>query len=124
MEQGPSWEANRFAPSQEIPRILWKPKVHYRIHKCPPPLSILSQLNPVHTPTSSLSKIRLNIIILSTPKYTKWSLFLRLPHQNPVHASPLPPLTYYGNKYLNYMEKQRDVIITSLLQRQTEPYFS
>ena len=50
MVQGPSWEANRFAASQEIPHILWNQEFRYRIHKCPAPFPILSQLDPVHAP--------------------------------------------------------------------------
>ena len=45
MEQSPSWEANRFSASQEIPRILQNTKVHYRIEKYQPPVPILSMLN-------------------------------------------------------------------------------
>jgi hypothetical protein len=61
MLQSPSWEANRFAASQEIPLILWNPNVNYHIQKCLPPVFILSHLNPVHTPTSHFLNIRLNI---------------------------------------------------------------
>ena len=60
MEQIPSGEANRFAASQEIPRILWNPKVQYRMHKYPSPVPILNRLDPIHTPTSHFLKIHLN----------------------------------------------------------------
>ena len=62
MVQSPSWAANWFAATQEIARISRNPKVHYRIHKRPPPVSILGQPNPVHIPTSHLLQIRPNII--------------------------------------------------------------
>ena len=94
MVRSPFWEANSFAASQEIPRISRNPKVHYRTHKRPPPVSIHRQLDPVHTTTSYFLKIYHNIIIPSTPGSPKWSLTLRFSHQNTTYPSPLPHTRY------------------------------
>ena len=90
MVQSPSWEANRFAASQEIPRISRNPKVHYRTHKRPPSVSILGKPIPVHIPTSQLLEIHPNIIHPSTPRSPQWSPSLRFPHQDLIHPLSSP----------------------------------
>jgi hypothetical protein len=85
-KQSPSSGVNRFSASHGIPRILWNPKVHYRIHKCPLPVPILSQINPVHAPHPSSWR---SILISSHPRLRLPSgLFPSgFPHQNPIHTT-------------------------------------
>jgi hypothetical protein len=68
MELSPSREAASCAATQELPSILWNPKVHYRVHMSPPLVHILSHVNPVHINLSYLSKIYFNIFLPSTSR--------------------------------------------------------
>jgi hypothetical protein len=61
MEQAPRWEANSFSASPEIPHILWNLKIHYRIYKLPPPVPILSQMNPVNASPTDFLKVQLEL---------------------------------------------------------------
>jgi hypothetical protein len=62
MELSPSKEAANRAATQELLSVLWNPKVHYSVHKSPSVVPILSQIDPIHTIPSYLSKIIFNIV--------------------------------------------------------------
>jgi len=70
MEQNPSSEANSRSSSQEIPRLLWKLKVLYRVPKSPS--LVLSWARRIQSTTSHPMSLR-SVLILSS------YLFLRLP---------------------------------------------
>jgi hypothetical protein len=84
MEMSPSSEATNCAATQEFPNILWNPEVQYHVHKSPPLVTILSQIDPFHATPSYLR----SILILST------HLHLGLP--NGLFPSGLPTKILYA----------------------------
>jgi hypothetical protein len=66
---------------QEIPYILWKPNVHYRVNNSPPIFLVLSHMDPAHVllPCTKL------ILILS--------YHLHLGHASGIYRSVLPTST-------------------------------
>ena len=102
-----------FLASQQIPRILRNPKVHYHSHKCPPYVPILNQFDPVHTHTSHFLKIHRTIIhpsILGLPS----GLFPSCFPTKTLYTLPLSPIraTWPANLIL------LDIIIPTILGEQ------
>jgi len=81
MEQSPSSEANNHAASQEIPLLVWNPKVHYRVHNEPP-------LVPIHAMKAywGCGSI-VPYILTSAVNGGEWS-YSRLSHFTPGERGP------------------------------------
>ena len=110
-----------FAAGQEILRILWNPKVRYRVYKCPPSVPNQSQLNPVHT--SHFLKIHLNIIHPSTPGSPQRSPSLRLLHQNVAHNPPLSTRATCSAHHILLDFITRKILCPLRLIKMTDVYF-
>jgi hypothetical protein len=117
MEQSPSWEAKTSWATQDIPRILWNPKVHNCIHKSSPPVPILSQIDSVHGPPHPTS--RRFILILSS------HLRLGLPSDLPpsgfptkaLYAPLLSPIRATCSAHLSLLD-----LITRMIFGEEYPY--
>jgi len=84
------WEAYSRRAGQEIPRILWNPKVHYCLHKSSQLISSLRQMNPVNTYPTCFSKSPFNAILSSMPLSSNWSLPFTFSNQNFVYIFYIP----------------------------------
>ena len=88
IEQSPSSEANKSSASQEIPRLVWNPKVHYHIHSFPPLVPVLCQINPFYCLKYIYLKSHFDITLPSEPSPFKWSLSFRFSYHISAWVSP------------------------------------
>ena len=54
MQQSPALEIGNSLASQEIPQILWNPKLQYRVYKSLPLVPTLNHIHAVHAPPFSI----------------------------------------------------------------------
>ena len=117
MEQSPSWEANR-SSVKRFPTFYgtWRFITAFASAR---DLSLTSArlIQSVPQPSQFL-KISLNIILPSTPRYSKWSLSLSFPHQNPVCTSPvshMPRFSWFYHLNIIWWVQSKSFSLCSLL---------
>jgi hypothetical protein len=97
IELSPFLETTVRFTAQEYPNILWNPKIQYCVHKILPLVSILSQINPVHTASNYFSKVHFNSILLVSLIV---SFLLAFPLKLCMHSSSLPYVLHALASYI------------------------
>jgi hypothetical protein len=120
MKQSPYWDADSFSASQEIARILWNPKVQYRIHTCPPRVLVLRQT------IQSIHKCPPRVLILrqsntfhtqmpatcSYPETKQYNPYLRIPHLK-VNFNIIFPSTSRSSKWPLFTDLSTNPVYTN-----------
>ena len=109
IQHNPSWKGNRSLASQEIPRILWNPKIYYCIYKCSQTVPNLKQINPFHGPPSHFLKIHLNFIFPFMSGFSKCSLSCRIPLQT-LYTPLLSPYVLHATaSYSSWLDHPNNI---------------
>ena len=108
-QQNPSWEGNQSSASQEIPRILWNPKIYYYIYKYSQSVPNLKQINPVISPPSHFLKIHLNFIFPFMSGFSKWSLSCRIPLQTLYTPLFSPYVLHATPSYSSWLDRPNNI---------------
>jgi len=120
MEQSPPWESDSFSVNK-LPSLVWKPMVHYNIHKGSLLVHILNHKNPAHIFSHFVRKIHFNIILRPTTTFSERFLPFRFFDQtfiwisrSPSHACymPLPSHPPWFDRLITFDEAKnlhRDV---------------
>jgi len=82
MKQRSPWKANHSSASPAFARISRSIDVYQCFTTAQHFFFVPSQIYPVHALRNDLFKIHFNIILPSTPRFSKWSLFFRFSHWN------------------------------------------
>lgn len=86
-KENSSSEFNLPSVSPEIPQILWHLNIHHNVHNSLTLVPVPSHINSVYTLPSYFFKVNFNITFPSEFRFSKCSIFCRLPLQKPACTS-------------------------------------